>query len=81
VDVKEQKDGVLVYPNPVENGQLSVQSIEQGLLFLYDLSGREIAQFNIQKGKNRLGLSIPTGMYFVVMECNSVFYKKTVVFR
>ncbi len=81
VDVKEQKNGVLVYPNPVENGIMNVQSAEQGLLFLYDLSGREIAQFNIQKGKNRLELSIPTGMYFVVMECNSVFYKKTVVFR
>jgi hypothetical protein len=75
------KTGFELFPNPVKDGLLNVQSAEQGLLFLYDLSGREIVHFNIQKGQNGVKIDIPTGMYFVVIKSESGCYTKRVVFE
>lgn len=61
------------YPNP-SNGQVSfaydLVGMEGGRLRILDLDGREVASTPLAstKGVETLGLSLPSGMYFAVME-------------
>ncbi|MFN8397800.1 MAG: choice-of-anchor B family protein [Bacteroidia bacterium] len=61
------------YPNP-SNGQVSfaydLQGIEGGQLRILNLEGREVATsaLNGAKGVQTVNLSLPSGMYFAVLE-------------
>lgn len=55
-----------VYPNPVVNGVLNIESATSCRAVLYDTQGREIKSVELQSGKNVLSVpNLQSGVYFI----------------
>lgn len=68
-----------VYPNP-SNGEIAIESTEEGILEIINLSGQKILTYSISKGLNKLNLSLSSGMYYLsVITSKSVRTAKLVI--
>lgn len=92
IDVSEpfDKGGLLVYPNPVQNGNVYLSCImdsdEWGTVQLIDISGRLLFNQNVRlsSGENNLNYIFPTyykGTYFVRLITSNKVMNQKVVFK
>lgn len=58
------RHGMEVYPNPVESGSvLTIHAAEQGLIRMYDVTGKLCIESLLVKGSNALPVILPPGVY------------------
>lgn len=70
--VKEQTaENFVCYPNPT-NGIFNIQSEAEGLMYIYDIQGKQMLQTNISIGKNTIRMqNWAAGCYFVKFISNN----------
>ncbi len=69
---EQQELSLELYPNPVKNGLLHLNTDFRGSLKLYDLHGRELLQAQVQSGSQGVELShLETGIYTLVLESDA----------
>lgn len=62
--MKAQSGAVLVYPNPVTNGQLNLQTAESGFIQLYNSMGVLVLQQQVKAGTQQINVSqLAKGFY------------------
>jgi hypothetical protein len=57
---------IKIWPNPVDNDCIHVESNGQSQAALYNLLGNRIRTFFIADGENLIHIGVPPGMYFIV---------------
>jgi GH35 family endo-1,4-beta-xylanase len=75
-------DKIIVYPNPVINGNLIIRGIEKiKLIELVDLAGTKMAEFsNYNEASINLHLNLKPGIYILKLsDGNQFFYRKIMV--
>ena len=70
--VEPMQTSLLLWPNPT-SGPCTIQSEAASSVKVFDLQGRIVATFRIEKGENRLDLSgFPEGLYLIKSEEGTV---------
>lgn len=76
-------DKIRVYPNPAENGKITVEGIygiEQ--IDLVDLTGRKVAEFrNLIQSTLNIQVDVPNGMYILNLFDGKQTYYRKIIFR
>lgn len=76
-------DKIRVYPNPAENGSVTVDGID-GIrqIDLVDLTGRKIAEFrNLNQSTLKAQVDVPDGIYMLKLFDGHQTYYRKVIFR
>ena len=65
-EINGGKELVGIYPNQVISGQrVNILSSTKGNIVVYDLSGKSLNSFSIQKGENTIQPILPAGVYLL----------------
>lgn len=62
IDPLQASPAINVYPNP-NNGNFIIESKESGALYVYNMQGQEVTNYQISSGKSNISLIQPTGIY------------------
>jgi hypothetical protein len=78
-----QLPGFELWPNPVQDGKLWIKSPASGLARLKNIEGKNIADFDVQAGRQALNIGLlPTGVYLLdVQTATGCATQKVVVER
>ncbi|MFA8300241.1 MAG: discoidin domain-containing protein [Hyphomicrobiales bacterium] len=70
------------YPNPIKGNSLYVKSPIDGKVAIYDLTGRQVKNAEVQKGVNELSIiGVNSGIYFIQLEDAKFFPTVKVVIQ
>ncbi len=71
--VKAKAGTVLVYPNPVTNGQLNLQTTESGAIQVYNSMGVLVIQQQVKAGTQQINVSqLPKGFYTLRFQMETI---------
>ncbi|MDX1470520.1 MAG: T9SS type A sorting domain-containing protein [Flavobacteriaceae bacterium] len=77
-----EKTDLKVYPNPVTAGYFYSENSTPGSVSIYDVLGKNVANFEISSGKNRINIpELKNGVYILKFNQQGKTFTKKLVIR